>query len=94
MSDTGDTKPDVKPNVEKMQICVAYGDKNIKFAVKPSGKLSKLMGAAADALNLDMKALKFTYDGNRIRGDDTPEELGMEDGDQIDCFAEQIGGRA
>ncbi|KAG6826164.1 hypothetical protein H0H92_000914 [Tricholoma furcatifolium] len=35
------------------------------------------------------RTFKFTYDGQRIQGDDTPASLGMEDGDQIDAFLEQ-----
>ncbi|KAG5653487.1 hypothetical protein H0H81_000124 [Sphagnurus paluster] len=32
---------------------------------------------------------KFTYDGERVKADDTPGGLGMEDGDQIDAHLEQ-----
>ncbi|KAF5375956.1 hypothetical protein D9615_008157 [Tricholomella constricta] len=35
---------------------------------------------------------KFVYDGTRVQPDDTPGGLGMEDGDQIDAFLEQLGG--
>jgi len=36
--------------------------------------------------------LRFFMDGDRIREDDTPETLKLEDGDQIDCMLEQTGG--
>ncbi|KJX94181.1 hypothetical protein TI39_contig4211g00003 [Zymoseptoria brevis] len=34
----------------------------------------------------------FLYDGERIMSDDTPQDLGIVDGDVIDVFEEQIGG--
>ncbi|KNZ78925.1 hypothetical protein J132_08150 [Termitomyces sp. J132] len=33
---------------------------------------------------------KFTFEGQRLQPDDTPASLGMEDGDQIDAFLEQV----
>ena len=32
---------------------------------------------------------RFVYDGQRIGPHDTPKELGLEDGDQIEVFREQ-----
>lgn len=37
--------------------------------------------------------LKFMYDGQRIAENLTPKLMEMEDGDTIDVFAEQVGGR-
>ncbi|KAI9566595.1 hypothetical protein HD554DRAFT_2174252 [Boletus coccyginus] len=36
--------------------------------------------------------LRFAYEGKRLRPEDTPVELDMEDGDQIDAFLQQVGG--
>ena len=38
-----------------------------------------------------MNSVRFLFDGNRINGNQTPEELEMEDGDYIDVVMEQIG---
>ncbi|CAO3663104.1 unnamed protein product [Umbelopsis vinacea] len=37
-------------------------------------------------------SVRFLYDGIRIQGNNTPNELDMEDGDSIDVMVEQIGG--
>uniref|UniRef100_A0A0E0LMI7 Ubiquitin-like domain-containing protein n=1 Tax=Oryza punctata TaxID=4537 RepID=A0A0E0LMI7_ORYPU len=37
---------------------------------------------------------RFLYDGRRLRGWQTPAELEMEDGDEVDFFEELIGGAA
>ena len=42
--------------------------------------------------NLELAGLRFLWDGRRLRGDDTPEELEMEEGDVIEVFQEQEGG--
>ncbi|KAG1758221.1 hypothetical protein EDD22DRAFT_214704 [Suillus occidentalis] len=35
---------------------------------------------------------KFTYDGKRLRAENTPMDMEMEDGDIIDAHLEQLGG--
>ena len=35
----------------------------------------------------------FLYDGDRVQPEHTPEQLGMEDGDEIDAMMKQTGGR-
>ncbi|KAG1880900.1 hypothetical protein F4604DRAFT_1748667 [Suillus subluteus] len=37
---------------------------------------------------------KFTYDGKRLRAENTPVDMEMEDGDIIDAHLEQLGGGA
>jgi small ubiquitin-related modifier len=37
---------------------------------------------------------RFLYDGRRLSGWQTPAELDMEDGDEVDFFEELIGGAA
>lgn len=36
--------------------------------------------------------MRFLFDGDRIKGDATPEELGIENGDIIDAMVQQTGG--
>lgn len=62
------------------------------FKVKKGTKMSKIFSAYAQRKGVDMKQLRFTYDGNRVTADDTPKMLEMEDGDQIDSYIEQLGG--
>ena len=35
---------------------------------------------------------RFIFDGERVKEDDTPESLEMENGDEIDAMVEQTGG--
>ena len=35
---------------------------------------------------------RFIFDGERIKDDDTPDTLEMENGDEIDVMVEQTGG--
>ena len=37
-------------------------------------------------------SLRFLFDGQRVRGDQTPADIDMDDGDQLDCMLEQQGG--
>ena len=36
--------------------------------------------------------VRFMFDGERIGDENTPADLGLEDGDQIDAMVTQIGG--
>ena len=37
-------------------------------------------------------SLRFLLDGDRIKPDDTPKTMELDDQDQIDCMLEQSGG--
>uniref|UniRef100_A0A0E0LMI6 Ubiquitin-like domain-containing protein n=1 Tax=Oryza punctata TaxID=4537 RepID=A0A0E0LMI6_ORYPU len=50
--------------------------------------------AAGKYITLKRGTGRFLYDGRRLRGWQTPEELKMEDGDEVDFFEELIGGAA
>jgi small ubiquitin-related modifier len=43
---------------------------------------------------VSMQAVRFHFDGERLRETQTPSELDMEDGDAIDVSMEQVGGAA
>ncbi|XP_044336187.1 small ubiquitin-related modifier 1 [Triticum aestivum] len=63
------------------------------FRIKRSTQLKKLMNAYCDRQSVDMKAIAFLFDGRRLRAEQTPDELEMEDGDEIDAMLHQTGGR-
>ncbi|KAF5830326.1 ubiquitin-like protein SMT3A [Dunaliella salina] len=50
------------------------------------------MDAYIQKKNLDPSRIRFLFDGQRIMSDDTPEKMGIEDGDHIDCVQTQLGG--
>jgi small ubiquitin-related modifier len=41
---------------------------------------------------LDIKTVRFLYDGEKVKDDDTSEKLNLENGDIIDAMVEQTGG--
>ncbi|KAF8631646.1 hypothetical protein AX17_005048 [Amanita inopinata Kibby_2008] len=85
MSDHEDVKP-------KLNLIITYEGTQITVKVKPTMKFAKIFQAAEKRFNKDSGTFKFTYDGERVLAENTPGELGMEDGDQIDAFLEQLGG--
>jgi len=59
------------------------------FKMKRSTPLKKLKGAYAEKYNIreeEKPYCRFLYDGNRINDDDTPDSLGIDDGDAIEFF--------
>ncbi|KAJ4490642.1 hypothetical protein J3R30DRAFT_3423600 [Lentinula aciculospora] len=80
---------DVKP---KLNLQIQYEGNQVTVKVKATMHFTTIFKAAAAKFNKEPGTLKFTYDGNRIQEDDSPASLGMEDGDLIDAFLEQLGG--
>ncbi|GAU22751.1 hypothetical protein TSUD_129630 [Trifolium subterraneum] len=62
------------------------------FRIKRSTQLKKLMNAYCDRQSVDFNAIAFLFDGRRLRAEQTPDELEMEDGDEIDAMLHQTGG--
>ena len=65
----------------------------IYFKIKRSTALKKLMDAYCQRQGLGQNQCRFIFDGERIKDDDTPDGLEMENGDEIDVMVEQTGGR-
>merc|ERR1719361_869839 len=64
----------------------------VYFKVKHTTKLSKLMNAYCNRVGKELSAVRFLFDGERLQPDATPEQLDMEDEDEIDAMVEQHGG--
>ncbi|GKB85897.1 small ubiquitin-related modifier 2, partial [Tanacetum coccineum] len=62
------------------------------FRIKRSTQFKKLMNAYCDRQSVDMSSIAFLFDGRLLRADQTPDELEMEDGDEIDAMLHQTGG--
>ena len=67
---------------------VPEGDE-VFFKVKTTTKLQKIFDAYAMA-RYPGRDLRFLLDGERLRGDQTPADVDMEDGDQIDVFEDEL----
>ena len=64
---------------------VPEGDETV-YKVKTTTKLQRLFDAYALRKGIDVGSLRFLLDGKRLNGDQTPEDVDVEDGDQIDVF--------
>ncbi|PKU71583.1 Small ubiquitin-related modifier 1 [Dendrobium catenatum] len=62
------------------------------FTIKRTTNLKRLMDAYCNRQSENVNAIVFLYDGRRLRGEETPESLKMEDGDEIDAMLHQTGG--
>ncbi|KAJ3103691.1 Small ubiquitin- modifier 1 [Phlyctochytrium planicorne] len=65
----------------------------IAFKIKRSTPLQRLMDAYISKTGVDPKTVRFLVDGNRIQGHQTPDDLELEDGDQIETAVQQLGGK-
>jgi len=64
----------------------------VLFKIKKTTKMEKVFNAYASKKGVAANSLRFLLDGDRIRGDQTPNDLDLEDGDQVDAVLEQLGG--
>ena len=64
-----------------------------KFRMRGGSPMFKLMEAFCARHNLLRDQIRFLYDGVRVRDDETPDSLDMDDEDTVDVFLFQVGGR-
>ncbi|KAK4768031.1 hypothetical protein SAY87_003172 [Trapa incisa] len=94
MSGVTDQEVDKKPDLgNHINLKVKSQDgSEIFFRIRKSAQLRKLMNAYCDRNSVDPNSIVFLFDGRRLRGDQTPDELEMVDGDEIDAMLHQTGG--
>ena len=81
------------PPRSKVKVVVQDQSGNVvEFSVKPSTKMAKIMKAYCQHMNTDVDALRWLWDGVRFCPESTVQQLGIDDGDVIHCFIEQVGG--
>jgi len=71
---------------------VSQDGSEVFFKIKKHTPLRKLVDAYCQRQGQSTSAIRFLYDGRRIQPDQTPKDLGMEDGDIIDAMLQQTGG--
>ncbi|KAJ2877365.1 SUMO protein smt3 [Coemansia asiatica] len=94
-NNNGNQQADVKekkPETSTEHINLKVVSAVVMFKIKRSTKLEKLMQAYCSRAGKAYGTVRFLVDGERINGDNTPDGLGLEDGDTIDAMTEQIGG--
>ncbi|KAK2640302.1 hypothetical protein Ddye_028097 [Dipteronia dyeriana] len=78
---------------EYMTLRVKDKDHNeLVFMVKKATPLKKLMDAYCVRKNVELNTFVFLFDGRHLRPEQTPDEAGLGDGDEIDTFQHQLGG--
>ena len=93
MADSEDKKPEKKEGGEgslNIRIRAQCGEETF-FKVKTTTKLDKIFNAYATRKGVAATDLRFLFSGVRVRGDQTPAGIDMEEGDMLDCMAEQGG---
>ncbi|XP_074310898.1 small ubiquitin-related modifier 1-like [Silene latifolia] len=92
---SGTQEEDKKPGDQSAHINLKVKGQDgneVFFKIKRSTQLKKLMNAYCDRQSVDINSIAFLFDGRRLRVDQTPDELEMEDGDEIDAMLHQTGG--
>ena len=78
---------------EHLSLKVKSQDGNeVFFKVKKTTTFSKVMTAYCKKVGADMDSVRFLFDGQRLRAEQTPADLDMEDEDEIDAMVQQTGG--
>ncbi|CAI0397376.1 unnamed protein product [Linum tenue] len=89
--DSTDKKPAIDPDRIDLKVKSQDGGE-VFFKIKKNTPLKKLMNAYCDRQSMDFNAVVFLFDGRKIRPEQTPVELEMENGDEIDAMLHQTGG--
>ena len=58
--------------------------------MKKTTKLDKVFNAYSRRKGVNASSLRFLFDGQRVRGDQTPEDINMEDGDRVDVMLDPM----
>ncbi|KAJ3177795.1 hypothetical protein HDU87_004317 [Geranomyces variabilis] len=85
-----ENKPDTVQHIN-LKVTASDGGE-IAFKIKRTTPLQRLMDAYIQKTGQDRNSVRFTCDGQRIDGAQTPDELEMEDNDIIQVNVMQVGG--
>ena len=75
----------------KIQVMADNGNA-LHFKIKKSTKMTKVLDAYAKKQGVERTQLKFLFDGEKVKADDTPDSLGMSEDDILDAVVEADGG--
>ncbi|CAK9141434.1 unnamed protein product [Ilex paraguariensis] len=80
-------------SVASVALTVKGQDGNeVFFRIKRSARLQKLLMAYCERKQLDYRSMEFLFNGERIPTRQSPDDLKLEDGDQIDAMKHHTGG--
>ncbi|XP_075482055.1 small ubiquitin-related modifier 1-like [Primulina tabacum] len=86
---------DKNPGYSSVHIYLKVKDQDgneIVSRIKRNTQLKKVTNHYCEKQSVDLNSITFLFEGRRIRGKQTPDELEMEDGDEIDFMQRQMGG--
>ncbi|MFI5761861.1 ubiquitin-like protein [Streptomyces sp. NPDC051563] len=63
----------------------------VTFRIRPTTQVQRVMSAYCLKIGQPTDAIRFLYDGDRIKGEQSAEELGLAPGDTIDAVIHQTG---
>ena len=70
------------------------GQEAMGFKIKLNTQLNKMIDLFCRNRGVEKGSMVFLFDGTRITGSETPADLEMEDGDEVDVMLHQTGGSA
>jgi small ubiquitin-related modifier len=62
-------------SIRRLEIKVTDDNNEVLFKIKGSTKLRKLMRTFCEHQGKDLATVRFLYDGERIKGEQTPDEV-------------------
>lgn len=68
-----------------LNIKVIDNQNEVFFKIRKTTKLTKLKSQFCDRTGKDVSRVEFFFNGERVSSDQTPNDLGMEDGDAIEA---------
>ena len=71
---------------------MAQDSTEVHFKIKRSTPMRKLINAYCKKQGIDATNVRFLFDGENIKVDDTPDKLQMDENDCIDVMQQQTGG--
>ncbi|MET8583592.1 ubiquitin-like protein [Streptomyces collinus] len=75
-----------------IQISVRSEDGHeVHFRVRSTTQMQKVMRAYCERVGSSLDAVRFLFDGERVRGHQTVGVLALVSGDTIDAMVEQVG---
>ncbi|KAF2105718.1 ubiquitin-like protein-like protein SMT3 [Lophiotrema nucula] len=80
------------PLLGHINIKLTDNNNELFFKVKPTTPFGKVMETFCKRQGKDLKSVRFLFEGQRIRKEDTCETLDVQDGDAIEVHQEQLGG--
>lgn len=71
---------------------VSQSGDEVHFRLRKTIAFKKMFNAYAKKTGQPVEGLRFLFDGDRIKDNDTPALLEMQDGDSVDAMVQQTGG--